>query len=72
MKNKIRELREKHDLTQEQLAKKLEVSRQTIISIEVGRYNPSLILAYKLAQSFGCSIEDIFNFSDLEGEMNDE
>jgi len=72
LKNKIRELREKHDLTQEQLAKKLEVSRQTIISIEVGRYNPSLILAYKLAQSFGCSIEDIFNFSDLEGEMNDE
>lgn len=47
-------------LTQDDLAEKLEVSRQTIISLEKGRYNPSLILAFKIAKLFKCSIEDIF------------
>lgn len=47
-------------LTQDDLAKKLEVSRQTINSLERGRYNPSLILAFKIAKLFNCKIEDIF------------
>jgi len=65
--NRVRELREAKGLTQEQLAKKMGVSRQTIISIETGRYNPSLILAHGLAREFGKYIEDIFDFSDPEG-----
>lgn len=72
MQNRVKEMRERYNLTQEQLAKNMGVSRQTIISIEAGRYNPSLILAYKLAKCFGSTIEDIFNFSSLEGEMVDE
>ncbi len=67
MKNRVRELREAKGLTQEQLAKKMGVSRQTIISIESGRYNPSLILAHRIASEFGKYIEDIFDFSDAEG-----
>jgi len=47
-------------LTQDDLSEKLEVSRQTIISLEKGRYNPSLTLAFKLAKLFNCRIEDIF------------
>jgi len=67
MKNKIKELRAKHDLTQDQLAEQLEVSRQTIISLERERYNPSIILAFKLAKIFNCQIEDIFIY---EGEKS--
>jgi putative transcriptional regulator len=67
LKNRVRELREAKGLTQEQLAKKMGVSRQTIISIESGRYNPSLILAHRIAREFGKYIEDIFDFSDPEG-----
>lgn len=48
------------DLTQDELAEKLEVSRQTIISLEKGRYNPSLILAFRIAKLFNCLIEDVF------------
>ncbi|MBY0147846.1 helix-turn-helix transcriptional regulator [Neobacillus niacini] len=65
MKNRIKELRAKNDLTQDQLAEQLEVSRQTIISLERERYNPSIILAFKLAKIFNCQIEDIFIY---EGE----
>ncbi|MBB4826540.1 putative transcriptional regulator [Sporosarcina luteola] len=46
--------------TQDDLAEKLDVSRQTIISLEKGRYNPSLILAFKISKLFACRIEDIF------------
>ncbi|WJY28939.1 MULTISPECIES: helix-turn-helix transcriptional regulator [Sporosarcina] len=60
MENKIRERRTEHSWTQDDLAEKLDVSRQTIISLEKGRYNPSLILAFKIAKLFGCRIEDIF------------
>ena len=67
MENRVRELRERNGLTQEQLASRVGVSRQTIISIETGRYNPSLVLAYKLAKNFGRSIEDVFIFSEPEG-----
>ncbi len=59
-KNKLKEFREKAGLSQESLAAKLLVSRQTIISIEGDRYVPSLELALKLAKQFKCKIEDMF------------
>lgn len=62
MKHRIKELRTSVDWTQEQLSEKLGVSRQTIISIENGRYNPSLELAYKIAKLFQLNIEDVFIF----------
>lgn len=71
MRNRVRELRERRGLTQEQLAKKMGVSRQTIISIETGRYNPSLLLAYNLANEFGMIIEEVFDFTDLEGGIGE-
>lgn len=58
--NLIKEKRTALGLTQDELAEKLEVSRQTIISLEKGRYNPSLILAFKIARLFECRIEDVF------------
>ncbi|MFB4213483.1 helix-turn-helix transcriptional regulator [Shouchella sp. JSM 1781072] len=67
MKSHIKEKRKTLHLTQEDMAKRLHVSRQTIISLENGRYNPSLILAHKIAQLFDCSIEEIFIF---EGDEN--
>jgi len=60
VKNKLRELRETRGLTQEELAKILGVTRQTIIAIEKGKYDPSLRLAFKIARFFGVKIEDIF------------
>ena len=60
MKNRLRELREARGLTQEELAKALGVTRQTIIAIEKGRYDPSLRLAFKIARFFGVKIEDVF------------
>lgn len=60
MNNLIKEMRTAMGLTQDDLSEKLEVSRQTIISLEKGRYNPSLTLAFKLAKLFNCRIEDIF------------
>jgi putative transcriptional regulator len=62
MDNKLRELRNQFRLRQEDLADEVGVSRQTIISIENGRYNPSLALAYKLAKLFGLTIEEVFIF----------
>ncbi|MCL2084702.1 MAG: helix-turn-helix transcriptional regulator [Oscillospiraceae bacterium] len=60
MKNRIEEIRKERGLRQEELAEALEVSRQTISSLENGRYNPSIILAFKVAAYFGMQIEDIF------------
>ena len=60
MKNKLEELRKNKGLSQEQLAEKVLVSRQTIISLEKGRYNPSLDLAFRLSKFFNVPIEDIF------------
>ncbi len=60
MKNRLKELRARQNLTQDDLAKKVHVTRQTIIAIENERYNPSLDLAFKLSKRFGCSIEDLF------------
>ncbi len=60
MKNRLEELRKRLDIRQEELAAALEVSRQTIGSIENGRYNPSITLAFKIARYFKMSIEEIF------------
>ncbi|MBM7839486.1 putative transcriptional regulator [Alkalihalobacillus xiaoxiensis] len=67
MKTRIKEKRKEYGLTQETMSQKLDVSRQTIISLENGKYKPSLILAHKIAQLFECQIEDIFMF---EGDEN--
>jgi len=64
MKNRLEELRKASGLQQEQLAEALRVSRQTISSIENGRYNPSIILAFKIARFFGKTIEEIFIYSE--------
>lgn len=60
MKNNIKLHRTQHDLTQEELAKEVNVTRQTINSIERGRYDPSLTLSFKLAYYFDCQIEELF------------
>jgi len=57
-------LRESANLTQEDIAVRVGVSRQTIISLEKGKYNPSIFLAFKLARIFGLTIEDVFLFTD--------
>jgi len=62
--NKIKELREQNHFTQQDLAEKVTVSRQTIISLESGRYNPSIFLAYKIAGVFNLTIEDVFLFDE--------
>lgn len=64
MKNQLEELRRQHAIRQEDLVQALGVSRQTVISLEKGKYNPSLALAFKLARYFNLSIEDIFDDSD--------
>lgn len=64
MKNYLEEIRKKRGIKQEELAAALEVSRQTIGSLENGRYNPSIILAFKLARYFDMSIEDIFIYEE--------
>lgn len=61
MRNRLPELRRQHGFSQQQLAQQLGVSRQTIISIERGRFDPSLPLAFNLAAVFACHIEDIFS-----------
>lgn len=64
MKNRMEELRKQKGITQEELAAKLEVSRQTIGSLENGRYNPSILLAFKISKLFGASIEEIFIYTE--------
>lgn len=60
MKNRLEELRSLRKWTQQELADRVEVSRQTIISLESGRYNPSILLAFRLARLFDVKIEDLF------------
>jgi len=62
MKNRIEEIRLQKGLRQEELAKAMGVSRQTISSLENGRYNPSIMLAHKIAAYFGMTIEEVFIF----------
>lgn len=64
MKNKLEELRKARGIKQEELADAMQVSRQTIGSLENGRYNPSILLAFKLAKYFEMSIEDIFIYEE--------
>lgn len=66
MKNRLEEIRKSHGIKQEELAAALAVSRQTIGSLENGRYNPSIILAFKIARYFNMKIEDIFIYEEDE------
>ncbi len=68
MKNHIKELRDEIGLTQQYLAEKVNVSRQTIISLENGKYNPSIFLAYKIAKIFNRAIEEVFIFEEDNNE----
>ena len=64
MKNRIEEIRKERSIRQEEFAKALGVSRQTIRSLENGRYNPSILLAYKIARYFDMTIEEVFCFDE--------
>ena len=64
MKNRLEELRKAKGIKQEELAEVLEVSRQTIGSLENGRYNPSILLAFRISRYFGMPIEDIFIYEE--------
>ena len=66
MKNRIAQLRKEGRITQEELAEAVGVTRQTIISLENGRYNASLLLAHRIAKYFGLTIEDVFLFEEEE------
>ena len=66
MKNKIEEIRKERGIRQEEFAKSMGVSRQTISSLENGRYNPSITLAFKIAKYFGMTIEEVFVFEEEE------
>lgn len=65
MKNKVKVFRAMYDLTQEDLAREVGVTRQTILAIEKGKYDPSLELAFRMARRFQVTIEEIFIFDDL-------
>lgn len=72
MKNKVKELRTMANITQQQLADLVYVSSRTIISLEKGQYNPSIMLAYKIARVFNTSIEDLYDLKEnLENEKKD-
>ena len=66
MNNRMEEIRSQRGIRQEELAKRLGVSRQTISSLENGRYNPSILLAHKIARYFGLTIEEVFIFEEEE------
>ena len=66
MKNRLEEIRKARGLRQEELARELSVSRQTISSLEKGRYNPSILLAFKIPRYFGLTIEEIFIYEEEE------
>ena len=68
IRNRIKEYRARHNMNQEELAKLVGVRRETIGNLEKGRYNPSLVLAWNIAQVFGVSIEEIFT---VEPEQQD-
>ena len=66
MKNRIRMYRAMHEVTQDTLARDLGVTRQTVLAIEKGKYDPSLLLAYKIAKYFGVPIDEIFLLDSLD------
>ncbi len=69
MKNKLKVFRAMHDLTQEELSNKLGVTRQTVVSIENGKYDPSIGLAFRIAKLFNVKIEDVFEYEGTSGEF---
>ena len=71
MRTRIKELRKERKLSQEELALAVGTTRQTITSIEVGKYIASLTLAYKIAKYFGMTIEEVFDFSEVEDFINE-
>lgn len=71
MRTRIKELRKERKLSQEELALAVGTTRQTITSIEVGKYVASLTLAYKIAKYFGLTIEEVFDFSEVEDFINE-
>lgn len=66
MKTKIKELRKQRKISQDELAMAVDVTRQTITSIECEKYTASLVLAYKIARYFNLTIEEVFDFSDID------
>jgi putative transcriptional regulator len=72
VKNRIEDFRNRNDWTQQELADRTKVSRQTIISLERGHYNPSILLAFRLARQFGVRIENLFIYSESEEEEANE
>lgn len=68
IRNKLKVFRAMHDLTQEQLANQIKVTRQTVIAIEKGKYLPSLTLAFKMARVFEISIEELFDYDETQDE----
>ena len=66
MRNRLEEFRTRSGWTQQELAERVGVSRQTIISLERGRYNPSIVLAFRLAREFGVGVEELFLYSGEE------
>ena len=69
MKNRIEEIRKARGIRQDEFAKMMGVSRQTISSLETGRYNPSIFLAYKISKYFGMTIEEVFIFDEEEMKL---
>ena len=68
MKNRIEAIRKERGIRQEEFAKLMGVSRQTISSLETGKYNPSIFLAWKISRYFGMSIEEVFIFEEEDGK----
>ncbi|MGX7198766.1 helix-turn-helix transcriptional regulator [Enterococcus nangangensis] len=68
MKNYLQKLRKQHKLTQQELGEKMKVTRQTIIAIENGKFNPSVILAIKISRFFGVPVDEIFIVEDYDNE----
>ena len=69
MNNRIKEYRARYDITQDELAKRVNVRRETIVFLEKNRYNPSLKLAYELAKVFSVQIEELFIFDEFESAV---
>jgi len=68
LENRIRRLRfDNGEMTQQQLAQQVGVTRQTIIALEAGKYAPSLLLAFRIARAFGAGVEDVFHYDDSPG-----
>lgn len=70
MKTRMKELRARYDMTQEELAKRVGVRRETIVFLERGKYNPSLRLAFAIARVFHTRVDEVFSFSDERDDLN--